>query len=241
MNQSHRVQIVSILLNLILVLIIGFPPQTQAESTSTATEQFRHINDNYKHPDVDVWVERFEGEGREVYDYRNQLVDAIGLQEEQDVADVGAGTGLFEPLLSHKVGANGIVYAVDIVPAFIKHIKQKAEQAGLTNIRAVLSDEHSIHLPENSVDVVYICDAYHHFTYYQDMLRSIHKALRSGGQLFLVEYDKRPGISRDWLIDHIRGTKKEFTKEIEAGGFNMAGDIKIDGLKDTFARRFLKK
>lgn len=241
MNKSCRVQTCLILPNLILLLLICLPLQTQAQSPAAATEQFRHINDNYKHPDVDVWVERFEGEGREVYDYRKQLVDAIGLQEEQDVADVGAGTGLFEPLLSHKVGANGIVYAVDIVPEFIKHIKQKAEQTGLTNIRTVLSDEHSIRLPENSVDVVYICDAYHHFTYYQDMLRSIYKALRPGGQLFLVEYDKRPGISRDWLIQHIRGTREEFTKEIEAGGFNMAGDIKIDGLKDTFVRRFQKK
>ena len=241
MNKPGRIRAVSLLLSLTLALVICIPAQTHAQSTAAATEQFRHINDNYKHPDVDVWVERFEGEGREVYDYRNQLVDAIGLQEEQDVADVGAGTGLFEPLLSHKVGANGIVYAVDIVPAFIQHIKQKAEQAGLSNIRTFLSDEHSIHLPENSVDVVYICDAYHHFTYYQDMLRSIHKALRPDGQLFLVEYDKRPGISSDWLINHIRGTKQEFTREIEAEGFNMAGDIKIDGLKDTFARRFLKK
>jgi predicted methyltransferase len=203
--------------------------------------QYRHINDSYKHPDVDVWVKRFEGEGREVYDYRNQIVDAIGLRPEQDVADVGAGTGLFEPLLSHEVGANGTVYAVDIAPEFIDYIKKKAAEAGLTNIRAVLSDERSIHLPENSVDVVYICDAYHHFTYYKEMLQSIHKALRPGGQLFLVEYDKRPGISRDWIMHHIRGTRAEFSAEIEAGGFKLAGDINIDGLKDTFVRRFLKK
>ena len=205
------------------------------------SEQYRHINDSYKHPDVDVWVKRFEGEGREVYDYRRQLVDAIGLQQEQDVADVGAGTGLFEPLLSHKVGANGVVYAVDIAPEFIDYIKKKAAEAGLTNIRAVLGDERSIRLPENSVDVVYICDAYHHFTYYKEMLQSIHKALRPGGQLFLVEYDRRPGISQDWILRHIRGSKQQFSAEIEAGGFQMTQDIHIDGLKDTFVRRFLKK
>jgi ubiquinone/menaquinone biosynthesis C-methylase UbiE len=239
MNKPYRT--ISILVNLAVWFVACLPAQLAAQSPAAATQNYRHINDNYHHPDVDVWVKRFEGEGRQVYDYRNELVEAIGLREAQDVADIGAGTGLFEPLLSRKVGANGIVYAVDIVPEFIDHIKQKASQTGLTNIRTVLSDEHSTRLPENSVDVVYICDAYHHFVYYQDMLRSIHSALRSGGQLFLVEYHKQPGVSSDWLINHIRGTREEFSAEIEAGGFQMAQDITIEGLEDTFVRRFIKK
>ena len=210
------------------------------QATPEVSAQYRHINDNYQHPDVEVWVKRFEGEGREVYDYRNEIVAAIGLHAGQDVADVGAGTGLFEPLLAHQVGTGGTVYAVDIAPEFIEHIRKKAAQAGLSNVKAVLSDERSIHLPDNSVDVVYICDAYHHFIYYREMLQSIHRALRPGGQLFLVEYDKRPGVSSDWILQHIRGTREQFSAEIEAGGFEPAGDINIDGLKDTFVRRFIK-
>lgn len=241
MNNPNRIRTISVLLNLALCFVTCLPAQLAAQSPAVATEKYQHINDNYKHPDVDVWVKRFEGEGRQVYDYRNELVEAIGLHEEQDVADVGAGTGLFEPLLSHKVGKNGVVYAVDIVPEFIDHIQQKAAQTGLTNIRTVLSDEHSTRLPENSVDVVYICDAYHHFVYYQDMLTSIHSALRSAGELFIVEYDKQPGVSSEWLINHIRGTREEFSAEIEAGGFQMTQDITIDGLEDTFIRRFIKK
>lgn len=239
MTRPTRFLIHALLYTTALLFYAG--PAGAEQLSPEVAPQYQHINDNYRHPDVEIWVKRFEGEGREVYDYRNQIVDAIGLTPGQDVADVGAGTGLFEPLLAHHVGTGGIVYAVDIAPEFIAYIKKKAAQAGLANIKTVLSDERSIHLPVNSVDVVYICDAYHHFTYYKEMLQSIHKALRPRGQLFLVEYDKRPGISRDWIMHHIRGTKEQFSTEIEAGGFNLAGDIKIQGLKDTFVRRFIRK
>ena len=174
------------------LLILFTPTALPEESGSITSEKYRDINNNYRNPDVDVWVQRFEGEGRQVFDYRHQLVEAIGLKEGQNVADVGAGTGLFEPLLSNNVGNKGIVYAVDIVPEFIDYIQKKSSETGLSNIRTILGDEHSTRLPENSVDVVYLCDSYHHFVYYQDMLKSIHVALRPGGELFVVEFDKIP-------------------------------------------------
>ncbi len=229
-----------VLLIAILLVFSFIPPVFPEGAQSEATEKYRNINANYKNPDIEVWVKRFEGEGREVFDYRNEIIESIGLQEGQDVADVGAGTGLFEPLLVNKVGETGTVYAVDIVPEFIEHIQNKSQEHGLSNVRTVLSDEHSTRLPENSVDVVYICDAYHHFVHYQDMLNSIHAALRPGGQLLVVEYDKVPGKSDQWLLDHIRGTKEEFTSEIEEGGFQLTEDIRIEGLQNTFIRRFTK-
>ncbi len=129
---------------------------------------------------------------------------------------------------------------MDIVPEFIEHIQKNNAQRGLTNIRTLLSNERSVTLPANSVDVVFLCDAYHHFVYYNDMLSSIHTALRPGGQLFVVEYDKIPGISREWIIHHIRGTKQKFTAEIEASGFRLSEELDITGLNDNFVRRFIK-
>lgn len=237
---KHHTTIVTVLSPLLLLLTFHSPAVFPEEQAADAPE-IRHINDNFKHPNVEVWVKRFEGEGREVYDYRHELVAAIGLKPGQVVADVGAGTGLFEPLLAHKVGKGGLVYAEDISKDFLDHIQKKAVQAGLTNIRIVLGDEHSIRLPKNSTDVVYICDTYHHFVYYRDMLKSIHSALKPKGQLYLVEFDKESGASKGFLKNHIRATKEEFTAEIEAGGFQLAEDVRIDGLQDTFVRRFIKK
>jgi len=201
------------------------------------------LNGRFKSKDLDVqvWVERFEGEGREVYDHRNEIVAAIGLQPGQAIADVGAGTGLYEPLFANKVGANGTVYAVDISPNFIEHIKTKARERGLTQVKTILNSERSAELPANSVDFVFICDTYHHFEYYQDMLVSIRSALRPGGQLIIVDYDKIPGKSPAFILQHVRATKEQFTAEIEAAGFKLAEEIPIAGFKETFMRRFNKQ
>lgn len=202
----------------------------------------RDVNAEYKAPDLDiqVWVDRFEGEGREVFDYRNDIIAAIGLQPGQQVADVGAGTGLFVPLLADKVGVGGKVYAVDITPKFIEHIQKKIQERGLTQVETVLNDEHSAGLPEHSVDVVFTSDVYHHFAYIEDMLASIRSALRPGGQFIVVDYDKIPGKSSEFILQHVRDTKEVFTREIEAAGFSLQEDITIPGFKETFMRRFVK-
>ena len=53
---------------------------------------------------VDRWTKRFEGESREVYRARVEIVKALGLRPGQVVADVGAGTGLFVKYLAEAVG-----------------------------------------------------------------------------------------------------------------------------------------
>lgn len=41
------------------------------------------INDNFLAADLDVsqWVERFEREGREVYDHRLKIIETIGIKQ----------------------------------------------------------------------------------------------------------------------------------------------------------------
>ena len=94
------------LLRILLILLLSSLPAyaQQAAVNDSINAPFKAKNLN-----VQVWVKRFEVEGREVYDYRNQIVNAIGLKPGQQVADVGAGTGLFEPLLASKVGTGAQV------------------------------------------------------------------------------------------------------------------------------------
>jgi ubiquinone/menaquinone biosynthesis C-methylase UbiE len=201
------------------------------------------INAGYKSRDLDiqVWVDRFEVEGREVFDNRDVILAALGLQPGQVVADVGAGTGLFIPLLADRVGTSGTVYAVDIAPAFIEHIQKRVRERGLTQVKTVLNGEKSVDLSDNSIDVVFTCDVYHHFVYYQEMLASIHSALRPDGRFVVVDYDKVPGKSSDFIMQHIRDTKEVFTREIEAAGFSMSEEVTIPGFRETFMRVFVKR
>lgn len=200
------------------------------------------INAGYKDPNlqVEVWVDRLESEGREAFDFREAIADSIGLIPGQAIADVGAGTGLYTPLLAARVGAQGRVYAVDIVPKFIEHITEQAGHRGLSQVTAVLGTDVSANLPPASVDVVFVCDAYHHFEDYDAMLQSIHQALRPAGKLVIVDFERIEGVSSEFTLQHIRASKDVFTSEIEANGFRFVEEIDIDGMTETFVRRFAR-
>jgi len=200
------------------------------------------LNAGYKDPDlqVEVWVGRLESEGREAFDFRNQIAAAIGLEPGESIADVGAGTGLYTPLLAQLVGPAGRVFAVDIVPRFIEHIRDQVALRGLTQVTPVLGSDVSANLPAGSVDIVFVCDTYHHFEDYNAMLQSIHAALKPGGRLVVVDFEREDGVSSEFTLQHIRADKETFTAEIEANGFRYTGETDIDGMNETFMRHFEK-
>lgn len=207
------------------------------------TGQTEGINANYKASSLDVkeWVGRFEVEGREAFDLRREIVAALELKPGQSVADVGAGTGLFEPLLANAVGSKGRVYAVDIAPKFLEHIAARAKQTGLTQVQTVLGTEKSIELPEGSVDVVFASDAYHHFVHYQDMLASIRKALKPGGRLFIVDFDIEAKDTSKSMLQHVGKKKGEFREQIVAAGFKFDRDLTLPQMKTNFVYRFVRE
>lgn len=179
------------------------------------------INAQYEDADPQRWIQIFERPGRELFDQRQEIVDALGLQPGMDIADVGAGTGLFTMLFAERVGAEGRVYAVDISKPFLNGIRQRAAQADLENIRPVLNQQRSVSLPAQSVDLVFIADTYHHFEYPEQMLASIRSALRPGGRLVIIDFRRMPGFSSDWVMSHVRAGRSQVLAEVEAGGFEL--------------------
>ena len=194
------------------------------------------INERFLSPDLDPedMVAVFEGESREIFVHRREIAAALGLGPGTEVADVGAGTGLFLGLLADGVGASGKVYAVDISPRLIEYMRERVETEGLTRVEVVQSSERAAGLPEDSVDVVFLCDTYHHFEYPGEMLASLHSVLRPGGRFVVVDFERIPGVSREWVLDHIRAGKQETIAEITAAGFELENERPIEGLVENY-------
>ena len=55
--------------------------------------------------------------------------------------------------------------ALDIAPAFVGHLRDRVEASGLGQVTVAQSEARSITLPAASVDVVFMCDVYHHVEY----------------------------------------------------------------------------
>lgn len=194
------------------------------------------LNRPYEQPDYDTWVQRFERPGREVYDQREQILAASGVQRGMDVADIGAGTGLFTLLFAERVGPDGIVYAVDISRPFVERIARRAQDEGLDNVRVVLNTQSETGLPPGSIDLAFLSDVYHHLEQPAAMLESIRRALRPGGSLVIVDFRREPGRSSAWVLGHVRAGKAQVIEEVQAAGFEQVATE--DFLKDNYFVRF---
>ena len=69
-------------------------------------------------------------------------------------------------------------------------------------------------------------------------MASLHRALRPGGEVLLVEFKRIPGKSSDWILNHVRAGQEVYTAEIEAVGFQQVEQK--DMLQDNYVVRFRK-
>lgn len=214
------------------------------------------INDAFLAEDLDVdqYVERFEGESRAVYAERQAIVDALSLSPGDAVADIGAGTGFFSMLFVDAVGpasgsdetraedssGSGKVYAVEISPRFLEHLRARAAAEAPESLEVVEGTPRSVSLPDSSIDLAFVCDVYHHFEYPEESLASLRSAIRPGGSLVLIDFERIPGVSPAWLLEHVRAGREVFRAEIEAAGFRLVEEIELDGLDDNYILRFVR-
>jgi SAM-dependent methyltransferase len=198
------------------------------------------VNESYLSSELDVerFTRIFEGESREVFASRDAIVAELRLAPGMAVADVGAGTGAFLAPLARGVGETGRLYAVDISPRFLLHLRRRAADEGWSQVEVVEGSERSAELAPGSVDRVFACDTYHHFEYPGSMLASLYRALRPGGQLVIVDFDRVPGVSREWVLEHVRAGRPQVLREIEAAGFVLEAEPAVEGLKENYLLRF---
>ncbi|QDV44140.1 Ubiquinone/menaquinone biosynthesis C-methyltransferase UbiE [Stieleria neptunia] len=215
-----------------------------AQDATAAAEQSVKpgINDQFVDPELDVseWMGRFEVESREVYAARKDVLEACGIRPGQSVADIGAGTGFYSRLFADAVGKEGWVFSVDISPRFLEHINTKAREDNVHNLTGVLCSDRSVNLPPHSIDVAFICDTYHHFEYPHLTVESIYKAIKPGGALIVIDFDRIPGKSREFILGHVRAGKQVFRSEIEKGGFEFVDEVQVPAFEENYLLRFRK-
>ena len=179
-------------------------------------------NDRYKTAEGRAGMAAaLDGEHRDTRQKPKQLIAAMKIGPGMTVVDIGTGVGYMLPFVSEAVGKSGRVIAEDIFPDFLAKAKAKAEALG--NVSFVLGTEKDVKLAEGVADLVFILDAYHHFDFPAEMMASIRKGLKPGGQLAVVDYYKRPGAMAgtdpNFALNHIRLDEAGVVEQIESFGF----------------------
>ena len=230
----QKIRLLSVLLFMMALLPCLVPGWSGAEEQNVNPG----INEYYYDAEFQRWVNVFERPGREVYDKRHTIVSTLALKPGMRIADIGAGTGFYTHLFAKQVGDSGKVYAIDIAENFVKNILQAAKKQGLGNVEGIVNTNKSTKLSAETIDLAFICDTYHHFEYPQTMLASIHQALRTGGQLIIIDFRKQPGVSSGWVMSHVRANESAVIKEVESAGFKLTKQYNL--LRSNYFLKFTK-
>ncbi|HXJ43915.1 MAG TPA: methyltransferase domain-containing protein, partial [Bryobacteraceae bacterium] len=124
-----------------------------------------------------------------------------------------------------RVGAAGVVYAVDIQPFMLEQLQTNMKERKIANVRSVLGAVDDPKLPRDALDLLLMVDVYHEFSEPQKMLRGIRESLKTGGRLVLIEYrgeDPKVPIRPEHKM-----TVKQVREELEPEGFRFGEAIEI--------------
>ena len=170
------------------------------------------------HRDSKAYIAMLEDPKRDAYQKPHEVITALDLKPGQVIADIGAGSGYFSFRLAHHVGP-GRVYAVDISPDMILHMNRRVRDLGITNLTTVLAPPDDPLLADTSLDRVFICDTWHHVEKQGEYLGKLKKMLKPGGQLVMIDFQKRElpvGPPLEMKI-----AREDVVRQLETAGFQL--------------------
>lgn len=130
------------------------------------------------------------------------------VREGNTFLDFGCGTGSFTIPAARIVGRHGKVYALDCFDKQLSIVKEQSRKEGLDNIHTILSNGHT-GLPDESVDVVWMCDVIHEIPERRNVVKELHRILKKDGILVIYDGMKSKVLEyTDGLFVHALGKDK---------------------------------
>lgn len=160
------------------------------------------------------------------------VIQKIGMEAGSVVADFGCGGGYFSLPIARKIGENGIVYALDILPQSLEMVEGYAKTNGLTNIitkRANLEKDGGSKLQDGSCDWVIMKDMLFQNKDKEMIIKEACRILKAGGKILLIEWDRNNSsigpaiglrIPKEALMEIIQNTGMGVLQEIPISDFH---------------------
>ncbi|MCC6303357.1 MAG: bifunctional demethylmenaquinone methyltransferase/2-methoxy-6-polyprenyl-1,4-benzoquinol methylase UbiE [Gammaproteobacteria bacterium] len=123
--------------------------------------------------------------------WKRFATEFAGVRAGQRVLDLAAGTGDLTRRLAARAGADGMVVSSDINAAMLGIGRDRLLDRGLAgNIEYVQADAERLPFADNSFDLATIGFGLRNVTDKAAALASIHRVLRPGGRLLVLEFSR---------------------------------------------------
>jgi ubiquinone/menaquinone biosynthesis C-methylase UbiE len=146
---------------------------------------------------------------------RVNILKEAGIMPGYHVLDFGCGPGGYVTPLSELVGKTGKIYALDINPDAIKMVQNLILKRQISNVETIYSDCIT-GLPDNSIDVALLYDAFHEFSEPNEVLRELHRVLKPTGTLsfrdhHMTEDEILSGLTKNELFSLSKKGKRTYS------------------------------
>jgi ubiquinone/menaquinone biosynthesis C-methylase UbiE len=208
------------------IALIAFGCLGSAMTAQQPQPQGKPDHMHHRFDDPKRYAKTFDDPARDSWQMPGRVIETLALSPGASVADVGAGTGYFSVRLAKAV-PQGILYAVDIEPTMLEHVRKRAIGEGLKNLVTVQANATSPSIPK-PVDLAIIVDTYHHLPSRHVYFRELAKSLVAGGRVAIIDFRK----------DSPEGPPPEFRFEADQiiGEMKQAG-YRLDARHDFLPRQ----
>jgi len=166
----------------------------------------------------DIKRSLYEGFQREGWQQSERVILALGIRSGEHIADLGAGGAYFTFRLADATGADGNVYAVDVDEDMVEYVETKAQANGYTSLTGVVATNSDPLLPEQGVDLIFICNTYHHLENRVAYFEHAKKYLRPRGRVAIIDFEGRTWFQR--FFGHLTPAS-DIRNEMEAAGYRL--------------------
>lgn len=186
-----------------------------------------HTQDEATHhrrpADIHQYLQHLDSPERDKHQQPERVVEALALEPGMSVADIGAGSGYFTRRFVKAVTETGRVYAVDVETEMLDYTKASIARMQMpSTVEFILAQPDDSRLPARSVDLIFLCNVYHHLDDRSTYFSNLRAALKPGGRIAIVDFyhDARSGdvgFPRKHLVP-----RDTVIQEMAKAGFEMA-------------------
>lgn len=174
----------------------GGASATPAPATATAPVHAHGQGDGHhghaplvhRFQNAETWAKEFDDPARDAWQKPADVVAAMQISPGMLVADVGAGTGYFEPWLSRAVGAGGSVLAFDVEDDMVRYLRERGAKEHWENVTPGKVAFDDPKLPPGRVDRVLIVDTWHHIDAREAYAAKLLAGLSKNGTVLIVDF-----------------------------------------------------
>ncbi len=140
---------------------------------------------------------------------------AFGLEENNIVADLGAGTGFYS-IAAGKMAPRGKVYAIEINKDFLATIKSKVKGANLNNVEIIWGNIEKIggtKIGDGIVDAIIASNVLHQVENKNKFIGEIKRILKPKGKMLLIDWSANSAITAFKMAIPKSKAREMFEKE----------------------------